>query len=660
MLVRPLTRPLVRPLTRRVTQPGFGRSAMAVLFEQAGIVADYSGITGDAGQILVKKLRSDSPEFAVYTAMPGGGGLHWSRWYMTNRFNTGNSGAPRMLRCSQALLYASETTESHAENLTTGTEGQAPLSTQATGDATSRVGTWTADGTVGGVTGIRYSTAIGDKVVYTVTGVERLVWRHYNNVSNGGIVKVTILQSGVEIDADLYLVPLSSGDRIINLRNNSGQFFTPLAEGLSSGATYTVEIEVHSTNPAGGRAYDGGVRLYAATAFDAVGRHGTWAAVTVGLPTETSYTSGTRVVYQFTGTRVDWRWVNSTIAGIAEFTVYDAAGAEIATYENESQDCYLAATSLVRSTTVARNLTPGTYYLHVTTATTKNASATAYRLMDEGVVAYDETQGGTLGVDTFDDQGIVGSAAVEGTVTAIGTGNLEYAVRAFKPSETTAESDFCGGSHGHESAPAALTYTIDGAVIDFAGASVDDTWIGSRFSVSCSSSLLFPSDSTEFSDIDQVLSFDRSGYRVDLTETYTADAKVIEDYTMMFNVPNTEIGTQGASGGFANFAALGDTPESRTFVGFDDSSNALSAQVSAAIFWNADFVAYGEQMNVAEVNESFTDESFDGIRPLSFVQDRSDKFVKWYNRAFSGVDGGVTVPAGTVVRSRKRYQAIKR
>lgn len=614
-------------------------------------------------QCMLKRLRSDYTEFAVYSPMTEDG-IHWTRWYFTNRFNTGAAGCARMFRASHALLNPSTTVASYAENMTTGTEGQAPVSTQATSAATARTGTWTASATVGGVTDIRYSTIIGDKVEYTVTGAARLAFRAYRNSSNGGIVKVTIKDAGVEIPSGQYLVPLNGSDRTIDLRLQVGQFYIPLAEGLNSGTTYTVEIEVHSSNPASGRAYDGGLRAYAATAYNSVGRHGTWATVTVGVSTELSYDAGCRVVYPITAaTRIDWKYINGSNVGIATFKVYDNAGVEIATYENASFDTYLVSSQVPRTVTVAKGLAVGNYYLVVTASPTKNASSTGYRLFDEGVISYNEGVAGTLGVDAFDDQGILGAAQVEGHSTLIGIGNLELAIKVRKTTDASGLADFVGGTHGHETNPTTFVVLADGVVADYAGLAVGGTLIANTFSWSYDTTLNFPSGS-QFATAHYTGTISPAGYACSATRTATSAGIVHEDYAFMFNVPNTAGATDGISGGFAKAAIEGDGNYTPT--AFNDSVTQFPRQCAGMVVWNQDYAAYGFPVNTAVVNQAMKGAVYNpvlgssGVDSRSLLQDRSDARFKLYNRAFTGDNAnGITVAPGYTYTSKSVYRAFK-
>lgn len=615
-------------------------------------------------QCLLKRLRNDYTEFAVYSPMTADG-IHWTRWYFTNRFNVGNAGCARLFRASHAILCPSTVVASYAENMTTGTEGQAPVSTQATADATARVGTWTASATVGGVADIRYSTVTGDKVTYTVTGATRIAWRAYRNTANGGVVKVTVKDAGVEIPSGQYLVPLNGADRTVDLRLQVGQFYIPVAEGLNPATTYTVEVEVHSSNPALGRAYDGGLRAYAATAYNSVGRHGTSATVVVGsTSTEQSYDAGCRVIYPITGaTRIDWQYINGSNVGIAKFRVFNNVGVEISTYENATFDTYLVSSQVPRAVTVARGLAAGNYYLEVTASSTKNALSTDYRLLDEGAISYNEGLPGVLGVDAFDDQGILGSVAVEGSSTLIGTGNLELAIKVRKTTDAAILADFVGGTHGRETNPTTFVVLADGVVADYAGLAVNGTLIANTFSWSYDTTLTFPTG-TQFATAHYTGAVSPGGYACSASRTATAAAIVHEDYAFMFNVPNTAAGTDGILGGFSNAAIEGDGNHTPT--AFNDAVTQLPRQCAGMVVWNHGYAAYGFPVNTATVNQATKGAVFNpilgpsGVDSRSLLQDRTDARFKLYNRAFTGDNAnGVTVAPGYTYTSKAVYRAFK-
>lgn len=614
---------------------------------------------------LLKRLRNDFTEFAIYTPMTADG-INWTRWWFTNRLNVGNAGCAHMARASLALLYPTATQAPLAQNQTTGIEAQAATVTKVTANSV-RSGTWTAAATVGGVTDVTYSTTIGDLSTYTITGAVRLGLRSYANSTNGGVIAITIREAGVEIPTANYRIPLNGGVRTIDLKAiSTGLNWNPVADGLDPAKTYTVEIAVAATNPAGGRAYDGGMVGYAATAYNAVGRHGTWftQAFTAGATVGT-YLSGAKVVYTCTATtRINWKFVTSTNAGKVKFKVYDNTGTEIAVgkYVNTSADCYLGANNLV-VVPVADGLALGTYFLTVEADVDKNALSTGYRIYDAGVVSYNTTAAGVVGVDEFDNQGINNGLAVEGNSTIIGTGNLELAIKVRKPTDAVNLADFVGGVHGRETNPTAFVMQADGAVIDYAGMAVGATVVANTFQWSYGTTLAFPSGGT-FATAGYGGAASPAGYAESVVRTATAAAVLHEDYAFMFNVPNTAVGTEGISGGFAKAAIEGDGNYAPT--AFNDSVIQLPRQCAGMVVWNRDYAAYGFPVNTAAVNQATKGPALNpslgssGVDSRSLLQDRSDGKFKLYNRAFTGDQAnGIAVAAGYTYTSKSVYRTFK-
>ncbi len=134
----------------------------------------------------------------------------------------------------------------------------------------------------------------------------------------------------------------------------------------------------------------------------------------------------------------------------------------------------------------------------------------------------------------------------------------------------------------------------------------------------------------------------------------------MEDYSFMLNVPNTAGGpnNQGIDGGFEVFSAYRDTRPSRVFAEYQNLNHELPYPVRMALFVNQGYVVTGEQVNLDEVLATY-EGRYEGSRALSFVQERTDEFVKWYNRAFSGSGLGVIVPAGDSYTHRNAYRVVR-
>jgi hypothetical protein len=608
-------------------------------------------------QVQLRKLRSDFPEFAVYAPISADGRA-WARWFFTNRFNTGNSGAPRMNRATLSWLYAGSTIAPHPVNVSNAAEGQAPSVTQGTAAATARVGTWTASATVGGMTDIRWSDVTGDYVEYTITGVTRISHRHYGT-SNGAFVSVLITDAGTEIPASQYVTRTT---KIIFHGPTAGQYHTPLAVGLDPAKTYVVRLTRDASSTATHRHYDGGLVGYANLAFDAVGFWGPFFTQSLGNPavnTSATWATGSVAVYQIdNATRISWRYMRNAAAGEAAFTVFDATGAEIAAgaYAATTVDMYEASNAQPVPVMVADGLPRGTYYLHVRLLNTKNSLATDFRMYDFGAFGFDTGAAGVLGTDAFDDGAISNASMTSGDRTMIGTGNLEQAIKVRKVGETanTSADQFVGGTHGFESAPSSLVYRIDGAPIDFAGGAVGATWTGASFDLSFATTLRFPSDASSFATSTQTLAVSRTGYEATVTRTTLAESIISEDYSLMLNVPDTTA-TDGLDGGCDDWV-IGPAREA---IAANNQNNAALDAATRAVYFevgNAAYAAFGAQLNWPELDAAHADPLFAGTRAWSFVQDRSDIYGKAYNRSFrASVNTGVTVPSGHAATARKAY-----
>lgn len=620
--------------------------------------------------ILLRKIRTATfTEFDVFTPVSLDG-IEWARWLFTNRFNEGGgSGATRLVRCHRASLWDTTAVPTITENRTTGTEGQAPTATQATGDATARTGSWTGPATVSGVTGIIYSTTIGNKATYTFTGAERIAWRTLLGLSNGGIVNLTVKAAGVEISESLYDFVGSAGSHLLDLSTTTnnfvqGQYYVPIASGLNPATTYTLEVEVAATNPVSGRSYDGGIRLYDALEFDATGYTGTFAsAVVTAGTTPVTYFSGGTAIYAFTGTAVSWKYISAPQGGIADVTVYNSLGVEIdaGKYVVTTVDTYAVNTQNLETALIAEGLASGTYYLVVRSSKTKNASSTGYRLYDAGVNGIDQTTAGVVGTDPFYLNGYANSpaSAVEGPQESwIAYGNVEQAISVRTDTQVPGDEIFVGGIHGYESAMGSLTFTKDGSTFDYAGGTALQQWTASTFEVSFTTNLLTPLDNSAWASNVFTLRFGPFGYACEVTRTVTASRIVHNDYAMMLNVPNRAATNTGIGGGFDDVAVDGASNYTLTTRN-NGLTNLLGARSVGAVFYNAGYGVYGVNTNTGQYQSVYT--SLDGgttIAP-SFLQDRSDRTVKFYNRAFRGnPTNGVALGVGDSYTHRNLYRVF--
>jgi hypothetical protein len=604
---------------------------------------------------VLTKLRADYPEFSIHAPLTTDGKL-WTRKYFTNRFNTGNTGATHMIRESLSALYATTTIATIAENLTTGTQAQAATATEGTADGTY-TGSFTGPATVNGVSDIIYSTTPGDKVVHTLTVPEggRIVWRTLANSTNGGIVYVVVkVNGGAEIASGDYEILLTSGERRIDLGTtiSTGLTLIPLTGPLAAD-DYDVEIYVSAANAGSDRGYHGGVNAYAETAFDSAGRTGTWENRTYGSVSNvpTTFLAGSEAVYEFTGTGCAWRFVQTTSAGNAELRVYDDAGVEIDSGHYSivanTVDTYLGATQLT-SVRVCEGLELGTYYLHVKSLNTKNASSSGYRVADYGVIAENENTAGVPGTDAFYDYGVTDATVANGTSTFIGHGNLTHAIKARKSTDAEGVETFIGAAHGSESAPASLAFSVDGSVVDFAGGAVNATWIGRKIDFSYTTILKFPSDSSNFCDMSFSYTISAAGMSHRTSGTFTADAVVYDHYAMMLVTPNRDTGTTGIDGGFENVEAI---ESSHVFSSHNDAITTLSKISEQFVAWNDNYAVYG-----AQTSRSMSSAATLGT-PTSIFQDRTDDSWKGYVQFTQ--TGARTIPSGSTFSHAAVYRCAK-
>lgn len=593
------------------------------------------------------KQRTDYFEFAAYLPI-GTNGIDWARLLILNRLNTGNTGAARLVRATLAKLNAAAVEAPNAANISTGTQGQAPDASVGTAGSAARTGTWTASATVGGVTDIRYSTAVGDYVEYTITGVTRIVLRHYGNSTVGGVAVMSVKTGGNEI-ADSFF--RTRPGKLVDCRLAVGFLFSPIADGLDPAATYTVRMTVDASNPGSGRVYDGGLVGYNGVDFNAVGINGTAQTQSLGSPAVTTtafLVAGAISVYELTdATAVQWRPVTNSAFGQVAFRVYDATGAEIdaGDYTVTTYDGY-AASSVLQTVEVASGLPKGTYYLHVELLNTKNASSTNYRMYDYGAIGVDETAAGDPATGTFNDLGVVANTSSPAAITLQGTGNAEHAMRIRKPANAPGvEEDFAGGTHDNERAPTDIVVTVDGSTVDYAGAAAGDVWNGAEIEITFNTILEFPSSADAFATLNHRLVLSREGYRHDITRTMTADALVTDEYVMMVQAPKPGA-SEGAYGGGFEASAVSPGWDIEYATADNDSSLTFDrGDVVDVVLFNDAALVHDRLLNKAEIDAAFA--AIPGSGAIGFLQDRSDGASKVYLRAksFTPTDGSL-IPSG--------------
>ncbi|QVM82929.1 hypothetical protein [Novosphingobium decolorationis] len=641
-------------------------------------------------EITFHKLRDDYDEWAATNAMTPDG-LQRSRWYF-NRRNVGGTttGAPGLLWMSRVDLLDEKVDVVAASNWGAEpiSEGQAPIATKATGDADSHAGTWTASSTVNGMVDVRYSSVSGDKATYTVSGAERIVWRAYHQGSNSGVSRVTVKEAGVEIAEALYDLP--SDHLVRNYIFNTGPIYVPVASGLNSTSTYTVEIEVDASNPAGGRTYDGGLRLYDDIAFDAVGRHGISTDQILGGVTSQKMTfAGVAVVYAFSDvTEIIWNFVQDPSAGVALFKVYDSAGIEISDYASSSRDC--SGPAALGSAIVASGLARGDYYLRVKVGKTTNGND--HRIYDFGASGYDAQTPGDVDVDGFYYRGMSttysGYASAGNSILFGGGGNIEFAkqVRAASVSEAEfalqPDHYYVTGAHEYDSNPVDLVVKVDGDEVDYAGATAPFQWTAQErvevaFSIFYAAVLPgvdLPADAAErdayikanpVGRLDWSMIFTAAGYYCGVVDTVLA-AEGIFDYrnnAMMMMGPTSDPGT--AFGDYELSRDVGGAFQTMLVDGYGKIASGVPDGVGipiapsspTSVFCNDEYAVVGHWLNRDEVLSSLA--ALDPAAQLGeyglYVR-RADGLRKLYS--LTGMAGnGYFRPQGHALETRKIYRA---
>jgi hypothetical protein len=267
---------------------------------------------------------------------------------------------------------------------------------------------------------------------------------------------------------------------------------------------------------------------------------------------------------------------------------------------------------------------------------------------------------GTLG--SFDDLGFPATPAnIDdlGTRVLIGTGNTELAVSARKTTDAAGALDFCGGTHGHETDPTGMVVKADGVVIDYAGAANGTTWTARRFAFTYRTTLLFPSDDlTEFATVDWVQTFDQDGYSASHTFELTADAIIHNHYMLMLQTVNRSGTTDQADDvGAGMDSILPEFDFIRTFTGYNDGITDIPARRGQAAFYNGAYAVGAFCTVQSGFDADYSSSTFRTPTALSFVQDRSDGKVKYYNRLFGGnSSSGITVAAGAGYSSETRFR----
>lgn len=619
------------------------------------LISPAENLTALPNKVLLQKLRSDFPEFCVYTPMTADGSF-WHRWLFTNRFNVGNEGATRMINCSLASLNPSVTQGTPAANNTTETTASSTTVTKGSVDGT-QTGTWVGPATVSTTSDVLYSSTVGDVLTYTVTGAERLVLRGLMAL-NGGIGKVTVLDGGTEIPESNYLTP---ADRLISFEatglGDTTMHF-PIASGLDSAKTYTVEVRVHTSNPTGSRVYQAGLLGYNDIAYNEVGYHGIFLDAPLGgTDANASLTCGTSVVYEVTAaTKMAWKYITTSVSTDAAYEVYDNTGTLLSSGDING----FTASITDNQSLLASDLSKGTYYFKVTAGKSRNALSTGRRMYDVGAVAYDQTQSGVIGEDDFDNldmPNVISDPNNGSEYMLIGSGNLELAVGVRSPSDAVGEQEFVGGIHSFEDVNSFEVY-VDGVLYDFDGAADLSTVLGSEVNLKINSTLKFPTNEQPFMDVTYDLTLSQSGYGVKTTKVSTAESVIHNDFDIMFNCPSTDAANQGlkVGGGFELVAA------DRNYLinNYDNGGTFINTKQGSVAYSNNEFTALCYYNSPPEYPVEFSTGSYNQGLDFSLIQDRTDRTIKWYTRSFSGNEStGVTVPAGLTWTTSKVYRVAK-
>lgn len=613
--------------------------------------------------VVLKKLRTDRPEFAVYRHIEG---AEWERYFFTSRFYPAygtfpaSSGPPLLVHSSLSLLFPSTPVARAADTVATGYTASTPVSTSATASSTARVGTWTASATSGGVTDVRYSVVTGDYVEYTVTvpANGRLLLRAYMNATNGGVASILVTAGGTEIPAGKYSCKPS---KLISLAAQTGPGSVPLAESLDAG-TYVVRLTRDVSSSASGRLYDGGIQVFNPISFSEIGSHGPCQTEDVNGASSTVFRfPGSVIVARFDNcTSLSFGYQSSTVGGVTQFTVYDAAGAVVPT-DTPTIDTYSASPSDSR-VTVVQGLPVGDYYLHAKVSASKNASSGDYRLYNQSGYAGNTSETGDPYTDVFDDLSFPknpSSMDALGTHILTGPGNFEYATEWRPVGSSVGDEEFVGGVHRCETnvSISDCTFKVDGVVVNFSAGAADAVWVGASIELSFLTSLYFPSSQTvNFARLNWNLKINRAGYFPKVTRTMLIDAIAHYDYAVMLQVPNGGDSRPSSVGGGMQVMAgsRGVTRSlglSNDYAGSEDVQSdgwvACGTQYASICKWSDASVSLSGMPAEAKIGV------FGGV-----VRDLPAHQLKAYTsltRNFSGV----TYPAGHVTTISKRYRTIK-
>jgi len=625
-------------------------------------------------EVVIEKRRTDYVEFAVLSCL-GKAGTDWIRHFSSTRLLPGAAGAPDYTIGTLALLYSGATRPLLGATGTSGITAATPTATVLAAAAT-RTGTWTGPVTQNGIADCYYTddaASFTSTVSYTISvpAGGRITVEAPAVYADGATARVTVRESGgpeIYVATGEYLAPRRPGTGVglptpaqymIDYRDPNGALGVyPVATVISAGS-YNVKIEYFTPYDTG-RIYDLRVQAWDPIAFDDVGVHG-W-TVTNSDPGQTSdktLTPGTVLVYAVPhATGMEFSYWRGTGRGTVEFFVYDATGAEIATYTTKTLD--MNGTSGVESVQVAIGLPLGDYFIHVAVVPGTSTTAGVY---STGIIAIDETVEANPAEDNFDIRDMPTSPGTDfGTHVLSGPGNHWYASR-WRPADSVAwpaGDNFVSGVHGAETAlsNADLMVTVDGVVVDWDGAAQYTRFTGTEIVLAYQTTLSFPGTATPFATLARKVTYIRGGVvLVETTRTLSADAILSDDYIMMLQAPNGgDTRSAGVGGGFADWAA----ERSGNFdLGNSDGLGTPDDPWSTCVAgWNGSYCNYVALLNPAEVLRQYR--PYLTGRNNVLLQDNAAHLAKAYLRSFGGdlVTDGIALPAGHVSRVVKLYRTL--
>lgn len=596
--------------------------------------------TSFPNEVCVEKLRDGKPgdydEWYVYRPKDAGG-VNWERYWFTNRLNEGNAGVPRLV-LGDLVTCPSSVESDLASNSQAGASESAVIAHTA-GSGVTLNGTFTGPSTLDGVSDLYYSTDSGAYVEYEIAVPEGggIEWRTLFNPSVGLDGTVTITTGGGSIP-DASWRAVGSGDTrdITTIAGTVSAVRRVLLAGAMSAGTYTVRITRTS-----GRLYNHSLIATNPVSQwgseDSPGRRGLAIDVTVSGadPYSRHYGPG-GALFKITGAHTVLLIADTRAnSGQAVLELYDSNGDAVTPNGSDVlTDAYgrpylelYDATSQPSDLEVVTGLdTAETYWLFYHRSTLKHASSSGYFVADNGVALVDSSAAGDI--ETSRIFPVADSAFW-------GTGNQEYAAKA-KQSTGSAPTDFITGTHGDESDPQSLTFTVDESPIDYASGSRGDRWAGSEAVIACTTEAYYQGTSTKWADMSYQWTIPaRDAYEVTVTRTIArSDVEMGIEYVGMLQAPAGDSGvilggvTYGALNGGADYIAAsnGEKPVPATGGANASSNQSLSTGAGA---YRKDWLMAMQVDDASDIGDAATVSS--GIRGL--LVDRTDGQCKFYTYA---------------------------